>query len=459
MPTPESHATCGQQRLAKAISQSATLLPEPPQRLLLGYSGGLDSSVLLHLLARMPGWQLRAIHVHHGLQAQADDWAQHCQQQCQRLGVPLIIERVHVESRGDGLEAAARRARHAAFARHLEAGECLVLAHHLDDQAETFLLRVLRGAGPDGLAAMRPWRSFAPGILWRPLLAISRAQLLTCAQENGIAWIDDPSNHDARFERNWLRREIMPRLQQRQPEAARNIAQCAHLQAEAVSLLQADDETALETATPSATLALDKLRQLPPARATRVFRHWVRQQGLPPLPGRASRWLQTELAKPADDRQSELRWGDVRLLRWRDTLYPDPGIAPLPDDFQALWDGRSPLQLPNGLCWQLEGAAGFTVPLQVHARRGGEKIRLPGRAHHHLLKHALQQRQIAPWLRRAWPLLVDTQTGQLLAHGELHSAALEAWLEQHQARLSLYIPTQWNHAADCLYRPQAERAT
>ncbi|PJK05394.1 tRNA lysidine(34) synthetase TilS [Lysobacteraceae bacterium NML95-0200] len=423
------------------MSQSAALLPEPPQRLLLAYSGGLDSSVLLHLLAQMPALQLRAIHVHHGLQAQADDWVEHCQQQCRRLGVPLIIERVHVERRGDGLEASARRARHAAFARHLEAGEYLVLAHHLDDQAETFLLRVLRGAGPDGLAAMRPWRSFAPGILWRPLLATSRAQILAYAQESGIAWIDDPSNQDARFERNWLRREIMPRLQQRLPEAARNVAQCARLQAETVSLLQADDEAVLETAAPSSPLALDTLRQLPPERATRVFRHWVRRQGLPPLPGRASHWLQTELARPADDRQSELCWGDARLLRWRDALYQAPGIAPLPDDFQALWDGRAPLLLPNGLCWQLEGATGFATPLRVLARQGGEKIQLPGRQHRHLLKHALQQATIAPWLRRAWPLLIDPG-GQVLAHGELHSAALEAWLAQHQAHLSLYIPTQ-----------------
>ncbi|PJK14371.1 tRNA lysidine(34) synthetase TilS [Lysobacteraceae bacterium NML07-0707] len=422
------------------MSQSAALLPEPPQRLLLGYSGGLDSSVLLHLLAQMPALQLRAIHVHHGLQAQADDWVEHCQQQCRRLGVPLIIERVHVERRGDGLEAAARRARHAAFARHLEAGEYLVLAHHLDDQAETFLLRVLRGAGPDGLAAMRPWRSFAPGILWRPLLATSRAQILAYAQESGIAWIDDPSNQDARFERNWLRREIMPRLQQRLPEAVRNIAQCARLQAETVSLLQADDEAVLETAAPSSPLALDTLRQLPPERATRVFRHWVRRQGLPPLPGRASRWLQTELARPADDRQSELCWGDARLLRWRDALYPDPGIAALPDDFQTRWDGHAPLLLPNGLCWQLEGAAGFTAPLQVGARQGGEKIRLPDRQHHHLLKHALQQRHIAPWLRRAWPLLVDAQTGQVLAHGELHSAVLVDWLHARHGQLRLQLP-------------------
>ncbi|MDO4710033.1 MAG: tRNA lysidine(34) synthetase TilS [Pseudomonadota bacterium] len=438
VPTPEPQPACGQQRLARSISQSAALLPKPPRQLLLGYSGGLDSSLLLHLLARIPGLQLRAIHVHHGLQAQADDWAQHCQQQCQQLGVPLIIERVQVENRGDGLEAAARRARHAAFARHLEAGQYLVLAHHLDDQAETFLLRALRGAGPDGLAAMRPWRSFAPGILWRPLLTVSRAEILACAQESGIAWIDDPSNQDPRFERNWLRQQIMPRLQQRLPEAARNIAQAARLQMEAVSLLQAGDEAVRAT---SPTLALPPLRQLPPARAARVFRHWARQQGLPPLPARAIDWLQTELARPADDRQSELRWADTRLLRWRDTLYQDPGIAALPDDFQTRWDGRAPLLLPNGLCWQLEGATGFATPLRVLARQGGEKIQLPGRQHRHLLKHALQQQQIAPWLRRAWPLLIDPG-GQVLAHGELHSAELEAWLAQQQTRLLLQIPAK-----------------
>lgn len=436
VPTPEQHNGRWQRHLARLIDNSAALLPEPPRRLLLAYSGGLDSSVLLHLIAQLPGFQTRAIHVHHGLQAQADDWAAHCQQQCRQLGVPLIIERVQVEAAGDGPEAAARRARHAAFGRHLETGQCLLLAHHLDDQAETFLLRALRGASPDGLAAMRPWRAFPPGILWRPLLAASRAEILACAQESGLAWMDDPSNQDARFERNWLRREIMPRLQQRLPEAARNIAHSARLQAEAVSLLQAGDQAVVDTELQSATLALARLRHIPPARAARVFRHWVAQQGLPPLPARAIHWLQAELAKPADDSQSELCWGKARLLRWRDTLYPDPGIAPLPDDFQTLWDGRSPLRLPNGLCWQLEGATGFASPLRVVARQGGEKIRLPGRNHRHLLKHALQQAAIAPWLRRAWPVLVDP-AGQILAHGQLHSAELESWLEQQRARLLL----------------------
>lgn len=437
VPTPERHTAA--YRLAEAIDNSAAGLPQRPRQLLLGYSGGLDSSVLLHLIAQMPGFQTRAIHVHHGLQSQADAWAQHCQQQCQRLGVPLIIEHVQVQATGDGPEAAARRARHAAFARHMHAGDCLLLAHHLDDQAETFLMRALRGAGPDGLAAMRPWRAFPPGLLWRPLLAASREQLLAYAQENGIAWIDDPSNQDAHFERNWLRQEIMPRLRARLPDAASKLAQAARLQTEASALLQADDAAILGTAAQAPVLALATLRALPPARAARVFRHWSTQQGWPPLPARAIDWLQAELAKPAGSRESELRWGNARVLRWRDALYPASEIAPLPDDFQTRWDGREPLRLPNGLCWQLEGSAIFDSPLYVGARGGGEKIRLPGRSHRHLLKHALQQRHIAPWLRRAWPLL-SAPDGRVLAHGELHSAELEAWLGQHQARLLLQMP-------------------
>ncbi|MGY0504095.1 tRNA lysidine(34) synthetase TilS [Luteimonas sp. e5] len=408
---------------------------DPGRRYLLGYSGGLDSSVLLHALAALARGRLRAIHVHHGLQAGADAWAAHCAGECAALGVPLLTERVQVHDEGHGPEAAAREARHAAFARHLRPGEILVLAHHQDDQAETFLLRALRGAGPDGLAAMRPWREYAAGALWRPLLDTPRDALLAHARAHGLRWIEDPSNASADFDRNWLRLELMPRLRQRWPHAAAGLARAAALQAEAVQLLQQDER---EHALPADAdhVALEALRAVPRPRRARLLREWLQARGLPPLPAEGVRWLEQELTRPPSDGASRLHWAGTQLLRWRDALYLDPGVAALPHGFHCEWDGRAPLHLPNGLLWRLHGASAFDAPLQVRARRGDERIRLPNRSHHHRLKHALQAAGVPPWWRAAWPLLQDAD-GTLLAAGRLHSAALATWLQQRGAWLEL----------------------
>jgi tRNA(Ile)-lysidine synthase len=186
----------------------------------IAFSGGLDSTVLLHLLAtrakidKLP--PLSAIHVHHGLQAAADAWPAHCQFVCDALGVPLRVIRVQVQQ-GASLERAARDARYQAFAEVTGAGELLVTGQHRDDQAETLLFRLLRGAGVRGLAAMPAQRPLADGYLVRPLLDVSRAELEAYAREHQLTWIEDPSNADPRFSRNYLRHHVFPRLTERWP--------------------------------------------------------------------------------------------------------------------------------------------------------------------------------------------------------------------------------------------------
>ncbi|QIL20256.1 tRNA lysidine(34) synthetase TilS [Thermomonas sp. HDW16] len=408
--------------------------------LLVGYSGGLDSSVLLHLLAndataRRNG--LRAIHVHHGLHADADAWAAHCARECAALGIPLQVVRVDVETdAGLGPEGAARTARHRAFAEALGDDEILALAHHRDDQAETFLLRALRGSGVDGLAAMQPWRNYARGWLWRPLLDVRRDDLLVYAQENALRWIDDPSNADSDFDRNFLRNRVMPLLRERWPHASDNFARSAALSAQASVLLEAEDAQALAVVRrEDDALDIDAMRAIPRERRARVLRRWIEGLGLPPLPGNGIERIESELLPAREDTEARFDWAGARVQCWRNTLHAGFILAPLPADWRQHWDGRAPLVLPTGDTLELVGVKGFDAPVLMHTRQGGERIVLPKRRHSHALKHVLQEARMPPWRRERLPLLSDAD-GTLLAAGDaVLSARMDAWLRARNGRL------------------------
>ena len=424
-------------------------LPPSPQAgapCVVGYSGGLDSTVLLHLLAGDPATRragLRALHVHHGLHAQADAWALHCEATCAGLGIPLEVVRVAVDRRaGLGLEGAAREARHAAFAAHLRAGEVLALAHHRDDQAETFLLRALRGSGVDGLAAMRPWRAYASGWLWRPLLGMPRADLLAHARSQRLDWIDDPGNDDPGLDRNFLRHHVMPHLQARWPHAPAALARSAGLAAAATDLLDAGDDAALAGVRRAVDLLdVAGLLALPATQRARVLRRWIAALGLPPLPAHGSACIEADLLDARPDARARFDWHGARVQRWRDLLHAGPLRAPLSRDWRATWDGRAPLRLPTGDTLELLGADGFDREVIAHARHGGERLRLPRRRHDHALKHLLQDAGVPPWQRERLPLL-SAADGTLLAAGDrLCSATLASWLDARGARL------QWTAVA------------
>ncbi|UHQ22021.1 tRNA lysidine(34) synthetase TilS [Lysobacter sp. 5GHs7-4] len=413
-------------------------LPQGP--LCVGYSGGLDSSALLHLLAASPQVRergLRAWHVHHGLHPRADDWAAHCARTCAALSVPLTVSQVQVAlGSGDGPEAAARRARHAAFEAGLAADETLALAHHRDDQAETFLLRALRASGPDGLAAMRRWRDCGHGRLWRPLLDLPRAALEAYAREHALQWIEDPSNADDAYDRNFLRTRVLPLLRERWPQADAALAASAALNAQAATLLQQDDALALASVRSADPQALSRadLRALAPARRARVLRHWIAELGLPPLPAQGVARIDAELLDARDDAEAEFAWSGAVVRAWRDLLHAQAQSPALPSHWHSPWDGRAPLALPGGGELRLEGANALDGACVVHARAGGERIALPGRAHRHSLKHTLQTLGVPPWERRRLPLL--SCDGVLLAVADLaYSADFEPWLRERGARL------------------------
>ena len=421
--------------------------------LLVGLSGGLDSTVLLHRLAgdaALRARGLRAIHVHHGLHEDADAWAAHCAGLCASLGVALEVVRVAVaRDAGEGLEAAARQARHAAFESALAEGEVLVLAHHRDDQAETFLLRALRASGVDGLAAMRPWRRCGRGWLWRPLLDVPRAALRAHAQAHGLVWIEDPSNDDDAHDRNFLRHRAMPSLQARWPHAGAALARAAALQAEATSLLADEDRAALASArtVDRHCLRVDPLLALDAPRRARVLRLWLSALGLPPLPGEGTARIERDLLGEVRGQAPAFAWRDAAVRRWRDLLWAGTPTPGLPADYRVSWRGDAPLALPGGgslrFCGQTDAhapGAAAVPPFAVHARSGGERIRLPGRRHGHALKHVLQDLGVPPWIRAQLPLLSDAE-GRLLAAGDLaFSAEFDAWLRAGALRLS------WNAA-------------
>ncbi|WP_119719080.1 tRNA lysidine(34) synthetase TilS [Cognatilysobacter tabacisoli] len=419
---------------------NAALHDAPAAALCVGFSGGLDSTVLLHLLAddadaRARG--LRALHVHHGLHAEADRWAEACAATCVALDVPLTTVRVAVVPDGDGPEAAARAARHAAFAEALREDEVLALAQHRDDQAETFLLRALRGSGVDGLAAMRRWQAIGALRVWRPLLDVDREALLAYATHHRLAWSEDPSNADDAFDRNFLRQRVLPLLRERWPHAGAALAQSAAHCADAAALLADEDAHALarlRTLDPHA-ISRTGLPGLPAPRRARVLRAWIAELALPPLPARGVEAIERDLIHARADADARFAWHGAEVCAWRDLLRAGRVRAPLPPHWQARWDGRTPLPLPDGGLLALDGVEALLEPVTVRTRAGGERIALPGRDHSHALKHVLQDLGVPPWERAHLPLVVDAR-GDVQAAGDLvYAAPFDAWLRTHKARL------------------------
>lgn len=414
----------------------ALRLPEAPGDgpVAIAFSGGMDSTVLLHLASADAGLRtrgLRALHVNHGLHADAAQWARQCAAHCAALDVPFADLPVQVSPGGEGLEAAARAARYAALLQAQRPGELVALAHHRDDQAETVLLRLLRGAG-DGLAAMRPLRAFGTGSLWRPLLDVPRDALRDYAVHHGLHWIDDPSNQSDRHDRNYLRHHVMPRLAERWPAASGALARSAALLATQADLLAAEDARRLAQvqAGDPGTLSVPGLLAEPPAWRDRLIRAWLAALDLPSLPTDALATVATELLPARPDARAEFAWSGAVIHRWRDHLHASFALAPLPPDWTVTWDGRAPLALPTGGQLWLEPAAPFDAPVRACARQGGERLRLPGRDHHTELKTLLQSLGVPPWRRARLPLLFAAD-GELLAAGDVAiSARLEAWLSQ-----------------------------
>ena len=397
-------------------ARRASAAGHAPLRIAVALSGGRDSMVLLDVLAALApelALAVSALHVHHGLSPNADGWAAFCVTECARRGVALAIRRVAIErAGGESPEAAARTARFAALAG--ADADIVALAHHADDQAETLLLQLLRGAGPHGLAAMGAARCTSGQLLFRPLLAVTRTAIEAYARQQGVVWIDDESNACTRFKRNYLRHEIAPRLAAAFPGYPATLVRAAAHHAEAALLL---DELAAQDAgvaadDPAPTLdraAFIALALRAPPRARNLLRWFIRRHALPlPASARLAAML-AQLVHAAPDAQVRLAHAGVEIgiHRGRIVIHSPPVGR-----YAVRWDGESSLLLPHGTLEfgfipgaGLAAAAAEAAPVVVRPRDGGERIRLAANRPRQPLKRLLQEAGVPVWQRDAWPLV------------------------------------------------------
>ena len=399
---------------------------QPGSSVYLAFSGGLDSHVLLHALSAIAGsypFSLQAIHVNHALQPDSDDWANHCQNVCDDLGVSLVIKTVMVSlDQGESLEAAAREARYAALAEVLPAHGLCMTAQHGNDQSETLLLQLLRGAGVHGLASMPLSRPLLRGKLLRPLLGYTRDELHAYAVKHDLNWLEDPSNQDTRFDRNFLRKEILPLLRQRWPGMDKSLSRSARHAAAAVSML---DETGLSDllhcrassnhsfVTAIANLRAELLSELSIEHQMNALRCWVRMNGLN-VPGdeRLQSFIKLLDESPG---KGAVAWQDGVFRLYDNMLWLCSSQELGQPDKEVLdWDIDIPLQIPH-LQQELysievagDGCAKSAIinsHINVRFRQGGEVCRMPGDHGSKPLKTLLQDLSVPPWLRTGLPLI------------------------------------------------------
>ncbi len=381
----------------------------------MGFSGGLDSTVLLHVLASHSTLlaKLVAVHVNHGISANASLWQVHCQQFCQDLGIHLITRSVQFD-RSANVEEGARIARYAVFSSLMTEQDCLILGHHLDDQAETVLLQLFRGTGVDGLAAMVDLNQLEVGTIARPFLSHSREQLEHYAALHQLSWINDESNQDISYSRNYLRQQIIPLLQRKWPGVVGNIARTAlHCQQAKRNLdvLAAQDMVLKENqeALTSNSLLVTPLHKLCRDRIANILRVWLKNNQVQ-LPSAATfERLIDEVIFASHDAVPEVSWGDVIVRRYQKHLYLDKQNASTLTSCIEWSTFPLPLLIPNAGINLLakKNSQGLVIPpdtkIFVRFRQGGEEFFWHGQTKR--LKKLFQEWGIPPWLREHVPLV------------------------------------------------------
>lgn len=400
-------------------------------RFCVALSGGLDSTVLLHALAPLridnQPMALRAVHVDHGLQPESPVWAEHCAAFCNALAVSLRVIRLNLApTPGESVEAEARRARYAAMGAMLDPGEWLLTAHHCDDQMETVLIQLMRGAGVAGLAAMPSRARLGAGWHGRPLLDVGRAEIEAYARAEDLNWINDPMNEEERYDRGWLRQRVLPQLRQRWPALPATVARSARHFAGAQKLLESLAELDGGGLIDEGRLEIHGLLRLPEDRQSNVLRWWLATEGLP-MPSEARLGaLRDNLIGARADAMPLVAWGGAEVRRYRGRLYALPrALEGVPDGDKLTAAAGAYCELPTGLgrvvLDRVTGAglrmASLGERLELEYRAGGESLRPAAGRPRRALRNLFQEAGIVPWMRPRLPLLYAG--GRLVAVADL----------------------------------------
>lgn len=394
---------------------------QPSQPVYVAYSGGMDSHVVLHLLARFAashrGRRYAAVHIHHGLSDNADSWLEHCAAVCKIMGMEFFSQRLTLsQQKRQSLEAQARAARYQALAKVIPAGAMVLLGQHQQDQLETVLLQLKRGAGPKGLSAMAEL-SERDGLNYlRPLLECTRQQLSEYARQHGLQWIEDESNQDLGFDRNFLRHQIIPLLEQRWPGIQKAVVRSAGLCAEQQQLLDEHSRASLEQIrNADDTLSLPGLADFSAAWRKQIIRLWLADHGATMPSHTIMARLDTELIEASAAANPCIRFGHWQFRRYHQRLYllKVQSAAPAKN---LIWRGEAELNLRNGCCLYLQRGEnppdqgnwlGMQLDGTVSIEFGGwsERFRPSGAGVSKPLKQWFKLWKIPPWQRAQLPLL------------------------------------------------------
>lgn len=385
----------------------------------VAYSGGCDSHALLHSLVSIRSdikAEIKAIHINHGLSSLADEWEEHCRNICEDLSVAYTAIKVDASSVNRSPEEAARNARYAEWKKLLDKNEVLLLAHHQDDQAETVLLQLLRGSGVKGLAAMPAKQTFSKGLLCRPMLNFLREEIVSYAVVHHLNWIDDPSNFDTDFDRNFLRQDVIPLLETRWPSLKKTLSRTATHTAEADSLLTELAKQDWQLVRNNNQVGIKSLLELDEKRQRNVVRYWLASICKLTLPDTIHlQRILNEVLTAAEDAKPEVIWRGGEVRRYQGLLYAQDKLVEPDNNLEMSWlNLESPLMINSvGLTVSAYSSVGTglsknklkNTEITLKFRQGGETCRPAGRGQTHQLKKLFQEWQVPPWLRASIPLI------------------------------------------------------
>jgi tRNA(Ile)-lysidine synthase len=386
------------------------------KKIWIAYSGGMDSSVLLHLVFSNKDkirQTIEVVYVNHGLQEKSTEWGEFCRVLCEKYDLPFTQLNIdETVPKGDSIEAWAREKRYALIAQLMNKDELLFTAHHQDDQVETFFLQALRGAGPRGLSAMPLFKKIANSIHVRPLLGFCRNELLTYANENKLSWQEDLSNADTKFDRNYLRNNIIPAFEQRWPAYRETISRLVNHQQDCKSLMDEIGLEDLKLASHENCLNLDVIKRLSVVRQKNIIFTWLQVLQLETPGSRHINQIMSDLINSTSENTPCVNWKNVEVRRYRKLLYASNSLNKDVESINYEWDLASPLTVMDEvLVAKANSGIGISKEriknkkIRVQYRQGGEKIQPSKKAHSKTVKQLFQERGVLPWLRDRFPLI------------------------------------------------------